>query len=145
MKAFNHTKYRPAASVNLANRQWPNRRIAQAPRWASVDLRDGNQALLEPMTVGQKRRLWSLLVKLGLKEIEVGFPSASQHDYDFVRWLIEEDQIPADCGWDWAGRGGHWPAFAVQPKCGERKFADQTLPGPAHRKFFVPRSKRPAW
>ena len=96
MKAFNHTKYRPAASVNLANRQWPNRRIAQAPRWASVDLRDGNQALLEPMTVGQKRRLWSLLVKLGLKEIEVGFPSASQHDYDFVRWLIEEDQIPAD-------------------------------------------------
>ncbi len=96
MKAFNHNKYRPAAGVELHNRQWPNRHIEQAPRWASVDLRDGNQALVEPMTVGQKRRLWALLVKLGLKEIEVGFPSASQHDYDFVRWLIEEDQIPAD-------------------------------------------------
>src|SRR5207302_1777715 len=65
-------------------------------RLASVDLRDGNQALLEPMSVGQKRRLWALLVKLGLKEIEVGFPSASKPDYDFVRWLIEEKQIPAD-------------------------------------------------
>jgi len=96
MKAFDHSKYRPAAGVNLPNRQWPNRTIEQAPRWASVDLRDGNQALLEPMTVAQKRRLWALLVKLGFKEIEVGFPSASQHDYDFVRWLIEADQIPED-------------------------------------------------
>ena len=96
MKAFDHNKYRPAARVPLSNRQWPNRTIEQAPRWASVDLRDGNQALLEPMSVGQKRRLWALLVKLGFKEIEVGFPSASQHDYDFVRWLIEADQIPED-------------------------------------------------
>jgi len=96
MKAFDHNKYRPTTGVALHNRQWPSRTIEQAPRWASVDLRDGNQALLEPMTVGQKRRLWALLVKLGLKEIEVGFPSASRHDYDFVRWLIEEDQIPAD-------------------------------------------------
>jgi len=96
MKSFDHNKYRPATVVALAERQWPNRRIEQAPRWASVDLRDGNQALLEPMTVTQKRRLWALLVKLGFKEIEVGFPSASQHDYDFVRWLIEEDQIPDD-------------------------------------------------
>jgi len=96
MKAFDHSKYRPAPTVALQHRQWPNRIIEQAPRWASVDLRDGNQALLEPMTVGQKRRLWALLVKLGIKEIEVGFPSASQHDYDFVRWLIEEDQIPDD-------------------------------------------------
>ena len=96
MKTFDHNKYRPAKTVALRNRQWPNRRIEHAPRWASVDLRDGNQALLEPMSVGQKRRLWALLIKLGLKEIEVGFPSASQHDYDFVRWLIEEDQIPAD-------------------------------------------------
>ena len=96
MKTFDHNKYRPAARVAMRNRQWPNRQIEKAPRWASVDLRDGNQALLEPMSVGQKRRLWALLIKLGLKEIEVGFPSASQHDYDFVRWLIEEDQIPAD-------------------------------------------------
>ena len=96
MKAFDHRKYRPAAGVQLPNRQWPNRSIQQAPVWASVDLRDGNQALLEPMTVAQKRRLWALLVKLGFKQIEVGFPSASQHDYDFVRWLIEADQIPDD-------------------------------------------------
>ncbi|MDH5446987.1 MAG: 2-isopropylmalate synthase [Gammaproteobacteria bacterium] len=96
MKAFDHSKYRPATGVPLTHRQWPNRTIQQAPIWASVDLRDGNQALLEPMSVGQKRRLWALLVKLGFKQIEVGFPSASQHDYDFVRWLIEEDQIPED-------------------------------------------------
>ncbi|MDH5571948.1 MAG: 2-isopropylmalate synthase, partial [Gammaproteobacteria bacterium] len=96
MKAFDHNKYRPAPQVAMPNRQWPSRTINQAPIWASVDLRDGNQALLEPMTVAQKRRLWALLVKLGIKEIEVGFPSASQHDYDFVRWLIEEDQIPED-------------------------------------------------
>lgn len=96
MTAFDHRKYRPAPAVALPNRQWPNRRIDTAPRWASVDLRDGNQALMEPMSVEQKRRLWALLVKLGFKEIEVGFPSASRPDYDFVRWLIEEEQIPAD-------------------------------------------------
>ena len=96
MKAFDHRKYRPAPTVSNARRQWPNRVITQAPRWASVDLRDGNQALLDPMTVAQKRRMWALLVKLGLKEIEVGFPSASQQEYDFVRWLIEAQQIPDD-------------------------------------------------
>ncbi len=96
MKPFDHSKYRPAPAVAMRNRQWPNRTISQAPRWASVDLRDGNQALLEPMNVGQKRRLWALLVKLGFKEIEVGFPSASQPDFDFVRWLIEDKQIPDD-------------------------------------------------
>ena len=96
MKAIDHNKYRPAAGVFLPHRQWPSRSIERAPRWTSVDLRDGNQALLEPMSVAQKRRMWALLVKLGFKEIEVGFPSASQHDYDFVRWLIEEDQIPGD-------------------------------------------------
>lgn len=96
MKSFDHRKYRPAPVVPLTNRQWPDRRIKRAPRWTSVDLRDGNQALLEPMTVEQKRRLWALLVKLGFKEIEIGFPSASQPDYDFVRWLIEGDHIPAD-------------------------------------------------
>ena len=96
MKAFDHSKYQPIAATAMHNRQWPNRIISKAPRWASVDLRDGNQALLEPMNVGQKRRLWALLVKLGFKEIEVGFPSASKPDYDFVRWLIEEKQIPDD-------------------------------------------------
>jgi len=94
MKAFDHGKYRSAPAVPLRSRQWPDRVIREAPRWASVDLRDGNQALLEPMSVDQKRRLWRLLIKLGFKEIEVGFPSASQPDYDFVRWLIEEQEIP---------------------------------------------------
>lgn len=96
MKTYDHRKYRPVPAVPLNRRQWPGRVIDQAPRWASVDLRDGNQALLEPMTVEQKRRLWALLVKLGFTEIEVGFPSASQPDYDFVRWLVDEDQIPDD-------------------------------------------------
>ena len=96
MSSFNPGKYRPAPTIEMANRQWPNLSLEQAPIWASVDLRDGNQALLEPMNVTQKRRMWALLVKLGFKEIEVGFPSASQHDYDFVRWLIEEEQIPED-------------------------------------------------
>ncbi|WP_027853122.1 2-isopropylmalate synthase [Marinobacterium litorale] len=96
MTVFDHHRYQPAPAVQVQQRQWPDRTITRAPRWASVDLRDGNQALLDPMSVAQKRRLWALLVKLGFKEIEVGFPSASQPDYDFVRWLIEEDQIPDD-------------------------------------------------
>ncbi|MES9898474.1 MAG: 2-isopropylmalate synthase [Sedimenticola sp.] len=96
MKPFDHQKYRPAPRVHLENRQWPNRIITEAPTWASVDLRDGNQALLEPMSVEQKQRLWKLLVKLGFKEIEIGFPSASQPDYDFTRWLIDEGEIPED-------------------------------------------------
>ena len=96
MSNFDHHKYRPSPAVPMPKRQWPNHQINQAPIWASVDLRDGNQALLEPMSVEQKRQLWALLVKLGFKEIEVGFPSASQPDYDFVRWLIEAHQIPDD-------------------------------------------------
>ena len=96
MNHFDHRKYRPAPGLAMPDRQWPDRTIQQAPIWASVDLRDGNQALLEPMGVAQKRRLWALLVRLGIKEIEVGFPAASQPDFDFVRWLIEEGQIPAD-------------------------------------------------
>src|SRR5471030_2868482 len=94
--AFDHRKYRPTEAPQLANRQWPSRSITKAPIWASVDLRDGNQALIEPMNPQQKKRMWALLVKIGLKEIEVGFPSASQTDYDFVRWAIEEKQIPED-------------------------------------------------
>ncbi len=96
MHAFDHRKYRPAVAPQIANRQWPSRTITTAPRWCSVDLRDGNQALLEPMNVVQKQRMWALLVKLGFKEIEVGFPAASQPDFDFVRWLIEAHAIPDD-------------------------------------------------
>jgi 2-isopropylmalate synthase len=96
MRRFDHRKYRPAPRVQLPNRQWPDRVIERAPIWASVDLRDGNQALMEPMGVAEKRRLWQLLVRLGIKEIEVGFPAASQPDFDFVRWLIEGRQIPED-------------------------------------------------
>ena len=96
MSSFNHHKYRPAEAIAMSNRSWPNQTITQAPIWASVDLRDGNQALLEPMNVAQKRQMWALLVKVGFKQIEVGFPAASQPDYDFMRWLIENDQIPDD-------------------------------------------------
>ncbi|GIX31719.1 MAG: 2-isopropylmalate synthase [Porticoccaceae bacterium] len=96
MSRFDHRKYRPVPTWPMPNRRWPDRTIREAPIWASVDLRDGNQALIEPMSVEQKRRLWELLVKIGLKEIEVGFPAASRPDYDFVRWLIEGDHIPED-------------------------------------------------
>ncbi len=84
------------SAIQLPNRQWPNKVITKAPIWASVDLRDGNQALLEPMDVHQKQTMWALLIKLGFKNIEIGFPSASKPDYEFIRWLIEENQIPDD-------------------------------------------------
>jgi 2-isopropylmalate synthase len=96
MPSFDHRKYPPFPPVNLPDRQWPDRRLERAPRWCSVDLRDGNQALIEPMTTRQKSRLWDQLLKIGFKEIEVGFPSASSHDYQFVRELIEQDRIPQD-------------------------------------------------
>jgi 2-isopropylmalate synthase len=96
MSVFNAQKYQAIPAVKLVNRQWPTRELTQAPTWCSVDLRDGNQALPEPMSVEQKKQLWQLLVKMGFKEIEVGFPAASQPDYDFVRWLIEDKQIPDD-------------------------------------------------
>jgi 2-isopropylmalate synthase len=89
-------KYRPFAPVNLPDRTWPNRVITKPPIWMSTDLRDGNQALFEPMDGPTKLRLFQLLVRIGFKEIEVGFPSASQTDFDFVRQLIEEDLIPED-------------------------------------------------
>src|SRR5688500_3299985 len=89
-------KYQPWIPVVLHDRTWPNRRIDKAPLWCSVDLRDGNQALIDPMDVERKRRMFDALVKMGFKEIEVGFPAASQPDYDFVRVLIEEDLIPED-------------------------------------------------
>ncbi|GAB0117177.1 2-isopropylmalate synthase [Acidisoma sp. 7E03] len=90
------TKYRPYAHVDLPDRQWPNKRITQAPRWCSVDLRDGNQSLIDPMDGERKRRFFDLLIKTGFKEIEVAFPSASETDYNFVRSLIEGNLIPED-------------------------------------------------
>ncbi len=93
---FDHSKYRPFPAIKMQNRQWPQQQITQAPQWCSVDLRDGNQALIEPMSVKQKQKMWQLLINMGFKQIEVGFPSASQIDFDFVRWLIEENKIPTD-------------------------------------------------
>ncbi|MFM7094157.1 MAG: 2-isopropylmalate synthase [Actinomycetota bacterium] len=89
-------KYKPFVPVVLTDRSWPNRIIDKAPLWCSVDLRDGNQALIDPMDPERKRRMFVELVKMGFKEIEVGFPSASQPDFDFVRMLVEEDMIPDD-------------------------------------------------
>ncbi|MDH6181136.1 2-isopropylmalate synthase [Microbacteriaceae bacterium SG_E_30_P1] len=92
-------RYKPfheIISVDLPDRTWPSKRITEAPRWCAVDLRDGNQALIDPMSPERKRIMFDLLVRMGYKEIEVGFPSASQTDFDFVRSLIEEDAIPDD-------------------------------------------------
>ena len=96
MTAFNHQKYRPFPPVAKTGRRWPDRVISKAPDWCSVDLRDGNQALIEPMSPSQKMAMFELLVDVGFKEIEVGFPAASQTDFDFVRQLIEEDRVPDD-------------------------------------------------
>ncbi|WP_114907166.1 2-isopropylmalate synthase [Ornithinimicrobium murale] len=90
------SRYSAYPAVDLPDRTWPGRTITQAPRWCAVDLRDGNQALIDPMTPDRKRRMFELLVEMGYKEIEVGFPAASQTDFDFVRMLIEEDLIPDD-------------------------------------------------
>ncbi|MEK9988461.1 MAG: 2-isopropylmalate synthase [Halieaceae bacterium] len=93
---FDHRKYRAFQPISKQDRRWPDAAITRAPQWCSVDLRDGNQALVEPMNAAQKLRLWELLLSIGFKQIEVGFPSASSHDFDFLRKLIEEDRIPAD-------------------------------------------------
>ncbi len=90
------TKYRPFPQITLPDRQWPNRIIDRAPIWCSVDLRDGNQALAIPMSVAQKVELFQLLVELGFKEIEVGFPAASQIEFDFLRRLVDDNLIPDD-------------------------------------------------
>ena len=89
-------KYKPFEPISLEERTWPNNLIKSAPRWCSVDLRDGNQALIEPMGHERKKRMFKLLCDLGFKEIEVGFPAASETDFEFVRWLIEEKKIPSD-------------------------------------------------
>ena len=89
-------RYTPFPPVDLPDRTWPGRTITAAPRWLSTDLRDGNQALIDPMSPSRKRTMFDLLVRMGYKEIEVGFPAASQTDFDFVRGLIEDDKIPGD-------------------------------------------------
>ena len=92
--AGKHEKYVPFAPVRLTDRQWPNRTLDKAPMWCSVDLRDGNQALIEPMGADRKRAMFDLLLRMGFKEIEVGFPAASQTDFDFCREVIEQGRIP---------------------------------------------------
>jgi len=93
---FDHRKYKPFEPIAIKDRTWPDQVISKAPKWCSVDLRDGNQALIEPMSVEQKKKMFELLVAVGFKEIEVGFPAASQPDFDFVRYLIEANRIPDD-------------------------------------------------
>jgi 2-isopropylmalate synthase len=89
-------RYTPFAPIDLPDRTWPSKVITKAPQWCAVDLRDGNQALIDPMTPARKRRMFNLVVQMGFKEIEVGFPAASQTDFDFVREIIEQDAIPSD-------------------------------------------------
>ncbi len=96
MPVHRYRPYHEQIRVDLPDRTWPGKRITTAPRWCAVDLRDGNQALIDPMSPERKRIMFDLLVSMGYKEIEVGFPSASQTDFDFVRQLIEEDHIPDD-------------------------------------------------
>ena len=89
-------KYRPFPQVNLPDRQWPSRTITKAPRWLSTDMRDGNQSLIDPMDAEKKTRFFDLLVKIGLKEIEVGFPSAGATEFDFISGLVKTGRIPDD-------------------------------------------------
>jgi 2-isopropylmalate synthase len=91
-----HVKYQPYPHIDLPDRTWPTRRIETAPIWCSVDLRDGNQALIDPMGHERKARMFALLLDMGFKEIEIGFPSASQTDFDFARWCIEQGNVPDD-------------------------------------------------
>jgi 2-isopropylmalate synthase len=96
MRPYPSRKYRPFAPIALADRTWPSHVITKPPVWCSVDLRDGNQALIEPMDAERKLRMFRLLVEMGYKEIEIGFPAASQTEYDFTRLLIDGGLIPDD-------------------------------------------------
>ena len=93
---LNYQRYKRNPVLHYPEREWPDKQIEKAPIWCSVDLRDGNQALIEPMNVEEKMEMFELLLKLGFKEIEIGFPSASQIEYDFLRKLVEENRIPDD-------------------------------------------------
>src|SRR5262245_32436155 len=94
MSNFDHSKYRSYRPIRLPDRTWPDRAIDRAPDWCSVDLRDGNQALVQPMSVEKKLEMFDLLLEIGFKEIEIGFPSASQTEFAFARRLIDERRIP---------------------------------------------------
>src|SRR5690242_14979499 len=89
-----HKRYTPFAPIDIPDRTWPNKVITAPPQWCSVDLRDGNQALIDPMDAERKLRMFKLLVDIGYNEIEVGFPAASQTDFDFIRTLVEQDVVP---------------------------------------------------
>jgi 2-isopropylmalate synthase len=89
-------KYRPFPQINLPDREWPSKTITKAPRWLSTDMRDGNQSLIDPMDAEKKTRFFDLLVKVGLKEIEVGFPSAGAVEFDFISGLVTSGRIPDD-------------------------------------------------
>ena len=89
-------KYRPFPPIDLPDRQWPSRTITAAPRWLSTDLRDGNQALIDPMDAEKKARMFDLLCRIGIKEIEVGFPSAGATEFDFIAGLVRSGNIPDD-------------------------------------------------
>ncbi len=91
-----NVKYRPYPTINIPDRTWPSNTITKAPVWCSVDLRDGNQSLVNPMGHDRKARMFKLLLDMGFKEIEIGFPSASQTDFDFARWCVEEGNVPDD-------------------------------------------------
>ena len=93
---LNYKRYKRNPVMHYPEREWPEKEIEQAPVWCSVDLRDGNQALIDPMVVSEKMEMYRLLLKLGFKQIEVGFPAASQIEYDFLRELIDKDMIPDD-------------------------------------------------
>ena len=93
---LNYKRYKKNPVLHYPERQWPNKEIEKAPIWCSVDLRDGNQALIEPMNVDEKVEMFNLLLKLGFKEIEIGFPAASQIEFDFLRKLVDENMIPND-------------------------------------------------
>ena len=93
---LNYQRYKRVPVVDFPERTWPGKQIEKAPVWCSVDLRDGNQALIEPMVVEEKIEMFQMLVKLGFKEIEIGFPAASQIEYDFLRQLVDRQMIPDD-------------------------------------------------
>lgn len=93
---LNYKRYKRNPVLNFPERTWPDKQIEKAPIWCSVDLRDGNQALIEPMNVDEKMEMFDLLLRLGFKEIEIGFPAASQIEYDFLRKLVAENKIPDD-------------------------------------------------
>ena len=113
------TKYRPFPPINLPDRQWPSRTITQAPIWLSTDMRDGNQALIDPMDAEKKTRFFDLIVKTGIKEIEVGFPASGATDFDYIQDLVRSGRVPDDVTLLWAE--DNWGDVRRLPTAEERK------------------------